>query len=64
MLADLHVLPAYGRDYRSAAAVKAAWLDGKDFLDSYSRKYLSVRDNVPHQVWVRYAALRKIVRVQ
>ena len=61
---DIHAVPAYGRDYRSMAAVKAAWAEGKDFFDSYSRRYLSVRDDVRGQVWVRYSRLQKIIRVQ
>jgi len=28
---DVHAVPAYGRDYKSASAVKADWLAGKDF---------------------------------
>jgi hypothetical protein len=61
---DIHALPAYGRDYKSAAAVKADWAAGKDFLCAITGRYLSVRDNVPGEVWVRYARLTKLVRVQ
>lgn len=61
---DIHALPAYGRDYKSAAAVKADWAAGKDFLCALTGRYLSVRDNVPGEVWVRYARLTKLVRVQ
>jgi hypothetical protein len=61
---DIHALPAYGRDYKSAAAVKADWTAGKDFLCSVTGRYLSVRDAVPGQVWVRYARMMKLVRVQ
>ena len=64
IMGDVHAVPAYGRDYRSMAAVKAAWAEGKDFFDSYSRRYLSVRDDVRGQVWVRYSRLQKIIRVQ
>jgi hypothetical protein len=61
---DIHALPAYGRDYKSAAAVKADWAAGKDFQCAMTGRYLSVRDGVPGEVWVRYARLTKLVRVQ
>lgn len=61
---DIHAVPAYGRDYKSASAVKADWLAGKDFRCAVSGQYLSVRDAVPAQVWIRYAKLAKLVRVQ
>lgn len=60
---DIHAMPAYGRDYKSAAAVKADWLAGKDFRCSVSGRYLSVRDALPNSVWVRYAKLTKLTRV-
>jgi hypothetical protein len=62
-MSDVHAMPAYGRDYKSASAVKADWLAGKDFRCAVTGRYLSVRDNVPAQVWVRYAKLMKLVRV-
>jgi hypothetical protein len=64
IMRDIHAVPAYGRDYRSAAAVKADWTEGKDFRDALTGQYLSIRDNVPGQVWVRYARMTKLVRVQ
>jgi len=64
MTRDIHATPAYGRDYKSQAAVKADWAAGKDFRDAMTGQYLSVRDNVPAQVWVRYSKLTKLVRVQ
>ena len=63
-MSDIHALPAYGRDYKSASAVKADWLAGKDFRCSVTGRYLSIRDDVPADVWVRYAKLAKIVRVK
>ena len=60
---DVHAVPAYGRDYKSASAVKADWLAGKDFRCAVSCQYLCVRDAVPAQVWIRYAKLTKLVRV-
>lgn len=62
-MSDIHALPAYGRDYKSKAAVLADWQAGKDFRCAVSGRYLSVRDNLPAQVWIRYAKLTKIVRV-
>lgn len=60
---DLHVLPAYGRDYKSKSAVLADWLAGKDFIDSRTGRYLSSRDRFyGFQVWIRYDKLRKIVK--
>jgi len=61
---DIHATPAYGRDYKSKAAVLADWLAGKDFRCAMSGRYLSVRDELPNQVWIRYAKLTKLVRVQ
>ena len=60
---DIHALPAYGRDYKSAAAVMVDWKAGKDFQCAVTGQYLSVRDVVPAQVWVRYAKRTKLVRV-
>ena len=62
-MSDIHAVPAYGRDYKSKAAVIADWQAGKDFRCAVSGRYLSSRDNVPAQVWVRYAKLTKLVRV-
>lgn len=61
---DIHALPAYGRDYKSAAQVRADWAAGKDFLCAISGRYLSIRDSTPGEVWVRYARMTKIVRVR
>jgi hypothetical protein len=63
-MSDIHAVPAYGRDYKSASAVKADWQAGKDFRCAVTGRYLSARDNVPAEVWVRYAKLMKLVRVQ
>ena len=63
-LADVHALPAYGRDYKSAEAVIADWKAGKDFLDFLEGYYFSIRDARPEQVWVRYDKRTKLVRVK
>jgi len=64
ILADVHAMPAYGRDYKSADAVIADWKAGKDFLDPLEGFYFSIRDSRPQQVWVRYDKRTKLVRVQ
>lgn len=61
---DIHALPAYGRDYKSAAAVRADWAAGKDFQCAVSGRYLSIRDATPGEVWIRYARMTKVVRVR
>ena len=61
---DIHAVPAYGRDYKSKAAVIKDWQEGKDFKDYLSGQYLSSRDDIPVQVWVRYDKLKKVVRVK
>ena len=57
------VIPAYGRDYKSAAAAKKDWQDGKDFIiadlfDPYDGKPCSIRDGLT--VTIRYNKLQKI----
>lgn len=62
---DIHATPAYGRDYKSKAAVIKDWTEGKDFRCALTGKYLSVRDEIPGvQIWIRYNKLRNIIRVQ
>ena len=60
------VTPAYGRDYKSAKAVKADWQAGKDFIISdffhpYDGKPCSIRDT-KEQVMIRYDRLRKVTQ--
>lgn len=61
---ELHITPAYGRDYKSKSAALADWQAGKDFRDSRTGQYLSIRDAKAHglAVWIRYDKLRKIIR--
>ena len=61
---DIHALPAYGRDYKSAKAVLIDWANGKDFRCAITGRYLSIRDKVPNQIWIRYSRMTKLVRVQ
>jgi hypothetical protein len=59
----VEVVPAYGRDYRSAAAAKADWSRGVDFLETSSQRYMSKRDcdRDPNlRVVIRYADQRKV----
>lgn len=60
---DIRAVPAYGRDYKSAAEVKSDWEAGKDFRCATTGRYFSVRDNPTTDVWVRYDKMRKLVRV-
>jgi len=60
------VVPAYGRDYKSAKAAKADWKDGKDFIindffSPYDGKPCSIRDT-KDQVMIRYDKLRKVTQ--
>lgn len=55
------VIPAYGRDYRSAAAAKADWTAGKDFQMASTGQYTSIRDQaVGTTILLRYQALRNV----
>ena len=65
------VLPAYGRDYKSAKAVKADWAAGKDFviagMGPDSGRYINIQDAKSYActetIMVRYKAMREIVKV-
>lgn len=67
----MNLIPAYGRDYKSIAAVRAAWLNGDDFqiADISSRfngKYVSSADVIPASEFpltVRYAKLTKVTTI-
>ena len=61
--------PAYGRDYKSAAAVKADWAENRDFI---IRDYFHPSDGKPtsREDWIgktvaiRYAKLTRIVLIK
>ena len=63
--------PAYGRDYRSAAAAREAFLSGKDFIfnevgSRWDRKPCSIRDfkaGETPSVTIRYNRLRSSIIV-
>ena len=58
---SITVVPAYGRDYKSAKDAKADWDIGLDFQVASSGQYCSKRDNIP-EVWIRYNNLTMKVK--
>lgn len=58
--------PAYGRDYKSAAAVLRDFEAGKDFsVGSGGGPYISIRDlEIGEEVSIRYARLTEVTRVR
>ncbi len=59
--------PAYGRDYKNAAEVKAAWTAGKDFEGDYQLGFKPVNiEDIPKPCTVnlRYAKQRKLAVVK
>ena len=61
---DLHVTPAYGRDYKNKAQAVADWFAGKDFVLGLTGQYISKRDAEGMSIWVRYDKQRKLVKAQ
>jgi hypothetical protein len=64
-MSHLTLIPAYGRDYKTKAAVLADWEAGKDFLDSgWNRtggSYINKGDCPKGtNLNIRYAGLRKV----
>jgi hypothetical protein len=58
------ISPAYGRDYKSAAAAKKDWINGKDFRMEPEGCYTSIRDwKSTDCLELRYARLTKLVFV-
>lgn len=56
--------PSYGRDYKSAAAVKADFLAGKDFTLARTGQQMSILDvDLSLTVYLRYAKLTKVTPV-
>lgn len=63
----LEVIPAYGRDYKSAKDVKADWNAYKDFRDPWTGGYINKAQadkDSQLRVNVRYAKLQKVVTVK
>ena len=61
----IEATPAYGRDYKNQAAVKADWKANKDFCDTTSGRYVNASDAAKYglKVVVRYARGAKLVQV-
>jgi len=60
---ELHVTPAYGRDYKNKNEALADWFAGKDFILALTGQYVSIRDAKDLNVSIRYARMRKLVKV-
>lgn len=63
------VVPAYGRDYTNAKAVKADWAAGKDFqiADMFSGqdgRYVNKADATGLSITARYKGLSQLVKLQ
>ena len=65
----LTIIPAYGRDYKTAAAAKADWRDGKDFVvadmfNPYDGKPINRADaeSAGIKVMIRYKGLTQVTR--
>jgi hypothetical protein len=67
MTTYLSAVPAYGRDYKSARAVREDWAAGKDFRveDLRSGGYVN-KDDKPADVTlnVRYSRLTRVVVIK
>ena len=61
---DIHVTPAYGRDYKNKDAAIADWYAGRDFIFALTGQYISKRDAQGMEVWIRYDKHRKLIRAQ
>jgi len=62
------LIPAYGRDYKTAKTVKADWEAGKDFViadisNPYDGKPCSIRDMENEQILIRFNRLAKITKI-
>lgn len=63
------LIPAYGREYKSAKAVKADWESGKDFLicdffHKYTGKPCNKQDTIGETLNIRYAGQTKVVVIK
>lgn len=64
------LIPAYGRDYKSASAVLADWVADKDFLVSdmssaYDGRYINRAQVEPEKEFrIRYNHLRRVCVVK
>ena len=63
----LSAIPAYGRDYKSAKAVKADWDAGKDFMiQDVARSGYVNKNDAPKgsTINIRYAKLTKVLPIK
>lgn len=59
------LVPAYGRDYKSKAAVIQDWKNGKDFKAEPQGWYISIKEKPADMIVnIRYAKLTKVVVVK
>ena len=68
MTAYVSAVPAYGRDYKSAKAVKEDWIAGKDFLIQDMLHYCGYinKDDKPADMVlsIRYSNLTKVAVIR
>lgn len=62
----IEVIPAYGRDYKSAKEMKSDWVEGLDFIETVTRRYCSKRDFPADRFNVigRYNKLERVCNLQ
>ena len=69
----MHIIPAYGRDYKSKKEVEEAWNAGKDFIISdisagaSDGRYINKEDALNHkikEVNIRYKKLTQVVVIK
>ena len=65
----LTLVPAYGRDYKTAKEVKADWESGKDFkiccfLHPNDGAYINKQDGSGQTFIIRFNRLAKVVKVK
>jgi len=63
------LIPAYGRDYKSAIEVKSDFYERKDFIIAdfshpYDGKAMNINDCSPGTVNIRYSKLTKVCVVK
>lgn len=66
----IHIMPAYGRDYKTRGAAQKDWDDNKDFLvndvtSPNDRKSINKAQTTPRdQIVLRFRSLRKVARLE
>ncbi len=63
------LVPAYGRDYKSASEARSAYLNGKDFIindcsSEWNGRYCSCRDYQGETVEIRFARKSACIMVE